>query len=223
MQFVISIFFVTVYFITFSSSAQIVKIPYGNNVKIDGNLDEIEWANALHEEFVGGELILFQHDLKFLYLGIRGEKGGFASVCLFNEDTVYVLHSSLGLITAKYVRDNNQWRQIHEFRSEAQSKIGKIQNIDHQMELSLKEYGWFANTLNFSNSNDDEKEYILSLKKLKRGKSKISIVFFQHAGSIQFAHAPKGLADGSLNSELVRGGNVKFLSFDPNSWITIDW
>ena len=208
-------------FITLPAYAQTVIVPKGGSVKIDGILEKEEWLNAIKQEFIGGESILFQHDSEFLYLGIRGEKGGFASVCLLREDTIYVCHTSMGLITAKYIREKNRWEQTHEFRSEIQHKIGKLQNNDNKKKLSIKEYGWFANTLNYGNSN--EKEYKISQNKFKKSTASISIVFYQHSGKIQFAHAPSNLSDGSMNSELVRGGNVKYLSFKPNSWLKITW
>ena len=221
MRYLLIIGILAYFFLALPADAQTVKIPIGSSVKIDGILEKEEWLNAIKQEFIGGESILFQHDSKFLYLGIRGEKGGFASVCVLYEDTIYVCHTSMGLITAKYVREKNQWVQTHEFRSETQHEIGELQNIDDKMKLSLKEYGWFANTLNYGNTN--EKEYKISLNKFKKSSTSISIVFYQHSGKIQFAHAPSDLSDGSMNSELVRGGNVKYLSFNPNSWLKIVW
>ena len=208
-------------FIAMPANAQTVIIPKGGSVKIDGILEKEEWLKAIKQDFIGGESILFQHDSKFLYLGICGEKGGFASVCVLREDTIYVCHTSMGLITAKYILEKNRWVQIHEFRSEIQTKIGELQNIDDKMKLSLKEYGWFANTLKYGNTH--EKEYKIALDKFEDGIMRISIVFFQHAGKIQFAHAPAGLSDGSMNSEMVRGGNIEHLSFNPNSWLNIVW
>jgi hypothetical protein len=204
-----------------SAITQTVNIPRGNSVKIDGIMEKEEWGNAINQEFIGGEGILFQHDTEFLYLGIRGEKGGFASVCVLYEDSIYVFHSSMGLITAKYVREESRWLQTLEFRSEIQHKIGKVENTDDKMKLSLKEYGWFANIITHGNTN--EIEYKISLKKFKENNTYISIVFFQHAGKIQFAHAPSGLSDGSMNSEMVRGGNVKYLSFNIDSWLYLSW
>jgi len=221
MRYFIKICVLAHFFTILISNAQTLKIPEGSSIKIDGIMEKEEWLDAAEQEFIGGKTILLQRDSKFLYLGIRGEKGGFASVCVLRGDTIDVYHSSMGLITAKYVKENSKWVQVHEFRSEAQSRIGKLKNLEEKMELSIKEYGWFANTL--QNGNTDEKEYIISLNNFRTNSISVSVVFFQHAGKIQFAHAPAGLSDGSMISDMVRGGNIKHLNFDPSTWMKIVW
>jgi len=200
--------------------AEALNIPKGTEITVDGKMGDGEWTDALQVDFIGGETLKIKQDGKYLYLYIRGETPGVASLAIHSQDLIQILHASAGLITAKYVNEGERWRQVEPFRSEKQMEVRNQAN-------NLEAYGWLATILPRAITPDFDTslatEYKISLDLLESGESSLSVAFFQRTAKQPLAHAPAGLADDSLNKSMVLGSNHDYLDFRPETWMVLSW
>lgn len=103
--------------------AEALNIPKGTEITVDGKMGDGEWTDALQVDFIGGETLKIKQDGKYLYLYIRGETPGVASLAIHSQGLIQILHASAGLITARYLKEGERWRQVEPFRSEKQMAI----------------------------------------------------------------------------------------------------
>ena len=204
------------------------QIPMGRTPVLDGVMLAAEWSDAARWEFIGGDGVYVKRDSVFLYLGLRAQKGGFASISISKGDTIRILHSSTATLTALYERGvSGDWHLAHAFESvdgawdPGSPRPRPDAEAEELKQQHLSTYSWLASTVSFGNPN--EMEFQISLGLIEPGQSFISVVFYQHNGDVQFAHAPPGLSDGSLNQGLVRGGSPETLDFRPESWALLAW
>lgn len=196
--------------------SQNVRVPQSSAPAIDGTLNSGEWREAAETEFYGGEFLKFNMDEEYLYIGMRGKNGGFASLAILIGDRIKVLHSSTRLITAEYKKDQKGWSLQKEFSSLKGAKRNAPVNIQAQIE----EFGWAANLV--SEGKPEDTEFIISLDSPDRSNIRISLVFFQFKNRIKFASAPVNLNDDSKNMVLIQGVSPQNLNFDPSSWLKIE-
>ena len=207
------IFFILLLFTI--SLSQTIHVPSGSSVSIDGTIGSDEWRGAVQSKFPGGKSLKFKHNDNFLYIAIKGNMGGFASIALLENENIKILHSSTRLITATYVKKENFWLLDQEFQSLPNAK----RNEPVIEERQLDQFGWSANLV--SQGSPKETELKIKLTKFINSELKISIVFFQFRAQEKYAHMPASLNDGSLDRSLIEGGKVGKLKFDPNSWLTL--
>ena len=112
-----------------------LQIPRGE-ARIDGEADPEEWEGALQVEFVGGEAFMMMQDGRFLFLYIKGETAGVASVAICTGDSIQILHASAGLITARYVREGELWKQVEPFLRSPAKLITWSGQRDHRVRRS---------------------------------------------------------------------------------------
>jgi len=207
--------------------AETLNIPKGTTITVDGRMGDREWADALQVEFIGGEVLKIKQDGRYLYLYIKGETPGVASLGIHTRDSIQILHASAGLITARYVQEGAHWRQIEPFRSEKQDAIRNQANHQAWMAQNLDVYGWCATILPRAMTPDFDTslatEFKISLDLLENGASSLSLAFFQRTARRRLAYAPAGLADDALNESMVRGENRERLDFRPDTWMRLAW
>jgi hypothetical protein len=202
-------------------------IPRGTEITIDGYMGPGEWDDALDVEFSGGEMLRLKQDGRFLYLYIKGETPGTASLGIHSGDTIQILHASAGLITAKYVPDGDRWRQVEPFRSDRQMEARDQASDMARMQMNLDLYGWCAllrpRVIPDAFDWNLGMEYKISLELLENGESSLSVVLFQRTATQPLAFSPPDLADDSLSGSLVSGSNHEYLSFRPETWLLLSW
>jgi len=202
-------------------------IPKGTGITIDGRMGDGEWSDGLQVEFIGGAILKIKQDGQYLYLYIKGETPGVASLGIHARGSTEILHASAGLITAKYVQEGERWRQIEPFRSEKQDAVNRQANHPASMAKNLEVYGWCATILPRAIPPDFDTslatEYKISLDLLENGASSLSVAFFQRTARRPLAYAPAGLADDSLNTSMVKGTNHEYLDFRPDTWMRLAW
>lgn len=213
------------------ASEDAVTIPVGRPVSLDGVMSAGEWSDSMRLEFVGGEGVYVKRDSSYLYLGLRGDKGGFASLCIATGDTIRVLHSSTATITATYAKqDSSLWKLVHEFDSVGggwdpaswrRSATMSQGEVDSLKQLHLERFGWLASTVSLGTPS--EMEYQVALSALDREGTYFSVVYYQHNAKERFAHSPRGLSGGSMNETLVRGSTPSELRFAPKAWHLLAW
>jgi len=204
------------------------QIPMGTAAVLDGVMSADEWSDAARWEFTGGEGVYVKRDSVYLYVGLRAQKGGFASIAISKGNTVRILHSSTATITALYEGDDSgNWHLARAFESvdgtwDAGSPRPRPDSEAEGLKQEhLSTYSWLASTV--SSGTPNEMEFQVSLDLIERGQSYMSVVLYQHQGDVRFAHSPPGLSDGSMNQELVRGGSPATLNFRPDSWTLLAW
>jgi hypothetical protein len=200
----------------------------GSTPVLDGVMSADEWSDAARLEFIGGEGVYVKRDSDFLFVGLRAQKGGFASIGISKENTIRILHSSTATITALYESGvSDAWHLAHAFESvdgtwdPGSPRPRPDTEAEELKQRHLSTYSWLATTVSYGNPN--EMEFQISLSLIEPGQSHISIVYYQHGGDVRFAHSPPGLSDGSLSQELVRGGSPETLDFRPESWTLLAW
>ena len=203
-----------------------MNVPTGAEPVVDGTIAEGEWDDAAQIPLQGGEAVFVKRSGSNLYLAIQGASGGFASVGFGTIDSVRILHASTGLITASYVRRNGAWRLLHGFRS-PEKRTGERFNrgeagfTDAYRSAQLHQFGWFANVVEAGAVTD--MEYQIRIDGTGRGTAFMAVVFFQARARVRVAQAPSGLADASLDRELISGSAHDGLEFEPRSWIELRW
>lgn len=200
---------------------------YAQSIQLDGKISSDEWTNSTSYEFYGGEKILIKTDDQFVYVAVDGEKGGFSSLGIFNKDTVYILHASTGLITAKYVKNKSEWIQEIEFRTSLQKKVRKLKNETDAQMFNMLNFKWASNRLKLKGpeklktKKHNVIEYKISKSLFDHKEPLISIVYYQHFAKIKYAKSSFNLNDGSTNKAMVKGENVRKLKFDKRQWLKI--
>jgi len=172
-------------------------------------------GDALQEKLVGGQFIKIKRDSAFLYVAIKGEKGGFSSLALKNDNVIKILHSSTRLITASYKKGGDVWQLSSGFK--ALKNVKRNKPVDEKEQI--REFGWHANIVGQGAKEDTE--FKIRIDNLKNKEIKVSIVFFQFKAKVKYAYAPEKLNDGSLNKELIAGGMVDNLYFNLANWFSI--
>jgi hypothetical protein len=200
-----------------------VTVPVGTAPIIDGTINETEWADAVRLPLHGGEALYLKRAGQQLYIAIRGAAGGIGSVCLGNRDSFRVLHASTGLITAAYERAEEGWRLVHGFRGPRRETGERFARGEAGTEpyllAQLEQFGWVANLVEVGPGTD--MEYRVDLASMTDSVIYLSVVFLQVRAPTRLAHAPTGLADASLDTELVAGGANDGLAFVPTSWLEL--
>jgi len=203
-----------------------VQVPTGSPPIIDGIIEPHEWEDAAQLPIHGAEGVLVKQANGRLYIGIKGDTGGFASVGLATADSIHILHASTGLITASYVRHDDGWRRIHDFEGPVTQSGGRF----HRDELGstsayrlaqYAQFGWYANLVGTGLPTD--MEYEVQIRNPESDGMYMSIVLFQAHSQVRYAHAPVGLDDASLDRDLIEGSANTDLQFNPASWIKLNW
>jgi hypothetical protein len=191
---------------------------------IDGTIHAAEWEDAIRLPLIGGEGLYLKRADRHLYIAIRGAGGGFGSVCLGNADSIRVLHASTGLITASYERVGETWQLVHGFRGPHQANgdrfaRGDVGQTGAYRVAQLEQFGWVANVVDVGPGSD--MEFQVELNTATGSGIRMSVVFLQARASTRLARAPAGLADASLDTELVAGSANEGLLFSPESWLEL--
>jgi hypothetical protein len=206
-----------IYMLIFSIStySQALEVPPGSKVLIDGIIEDKEWKDGLKTKLKNGQFIKVKHDQDFLYLCIRGDKGGFSSVGIEYNDKITILHSSTRLITAAYKKANDDWILSSSFKALSNA----VRNEPVNQEEQLNEFGWYANLV--GQGKPEDTEFKISLDNLIEENVRLSVVFFQFRAKAKYAYAPDGLNDSSLNHNLIEGGKEDKLNFYPDIWFIL--
>lgn len=200
-----------------SNEEQVIQVPKGNPITIDGKLGEDEWKGALRQELVGGGEVRLMHDGTHLLVGVKGMKDGLGHICISDGKDIYVLHASAALGTAIYHRDESDvWKLVQPFKFEMRDR-SQSQEAVAARNAYLASNGWVATT--FQMGNPGEIEFKLSTK-FKQGEvMKLAVVFASPPSAGQYW--PKAVSDDCLKQTLIFGPIPAELKFKPESWARV--
>jgi hypothetical protein len=197
-------------------AAQVVAVPPGSAVILDGVLEDAEWRTAREEPLTGGGSVFLMHDDAHLYIGLRGLAEGWSHVYLPEGDDVRVLHASAALGSVRYEPDAAGAAQPdHPFSwALRDTSLGEAAA---ERAAFLDEHGWVASTGRMGRPN--EIEFKVAKSALQEGR--LAVVFASDAKAPQYW--PSTLSDDTLEADLLFGNTPEDLGFQPATWARLSW
>jgi hypothetical protein len=186
-------------------------VSTGNSIQLDGVINEHEWSNAKEYRLSGGGKLLVKKTNKELYLAMAGDKQAWAHVYLHRQDTIQVMHASAALGEAKYIKQNQLWRNIGTFQwalreKEYNDELAKKQQAHYQ------KHGWVANNNNMGNGMTFEFKLNLSHP------DPVSFACVLAQVPLELSYFPISLSDNAILPKLIQGYTPDSLQFDPTRW-----
>lgn len=190
-------------------------VPRGSAPALDGRFGEAEWAGGAAVELDAGGHARFLHDGARLHVAIQGPAEGWSHVYLARGDTVRVLHASAALGSVRYVRDaDGAWSTddafVYELRDTSLSPAAEEGRAGY-----FVEHGWVGSL--FGMGEPGAYEIAIDLARLGP-EVRIAVLF---AGDPAAPTTWPPLADGARDPVLVRGDAATPLSFQPETWATL--
>jgi len=179
-------------------------------VSVDGEFSPGEWDGALTTALANGGELQLLHDQGYLYLGIRSREMGFGSLCVADGDQVKILHSSAGLGTAIFERDEQGWKRTQQFAYCCwQANQGQLNRF-------LEREGWVASV--GPRGIPEEMEYQIAIPD---GALTLAVVYVDDFTFETALYWPANLDDDCLGLALAAEDPPQRLSFSPGTWVTI--
>jgi hypothetical protein len=189
-------------------------------ITIDGNLSTDEWKDAKKIELTDGGEAFYKFTDEAVWLGVRGGGEGWITVYATDGESVYALHASAALGTARYKRgENGVWKNMQKFEYVARDPSMSAEAVRSREEF-YKNHGWVANVGRMG--EPDEREFKISNKFANGKKMKIAIVYTTVGNPLKNRIFPQKLPDDTLNAELIRGETPAELKFNPDKWAMIE-
>ena len=181
--------------------------------KIDGVIDEKEWAGAQRYPLTGGGDVLLLEQDEVLYVGVRGEKTGLASLCVGDGDRVSILHSSAALGTAGYARSGDQWQKKTDFTFEIRDSPRTGPPTEADKAKHFERWGWISNS---SFQGSPVREYAI---KLTPERQFLGVAFVEIEGDdMSVAYWPETVQDDCSALRLGQGWLGENQKFSPATW-----
>jgi len=199
-----------------SPEGQLLTIPQGTAVTIDGAINSPEWAAARVETFADGSELLTMHDGEYLYLAIRDstEEMIAANVYIKENGEIIIHHASAALGTAVYQSAENGWLKIQDFhwqcRATDNSEVSQAERS-----AFLEQEGWLA--ANSRRGTPNELEYQI---KIVAENLSLAVAFMRSSEPEQRVFLPLDLADDTIQP--APGGLPEILIFSPETWMLLD-
>jgi hypothetical protein len=194
---------------------------YSSAVTIDGNLTPDEWKDATRAELTSDGSVFYKADTDAVYLGLRGDTTGWATVYLTADagKTVYVLHASAALGTAIFRQTGDRWSLTQSFEWAARHTDDNTA-AKTARQAFYQQHGWIANVSD--GGGNREREYKISRSFFTGGSLQLAVVYAAETRPLTLQHFPATLADATLNLPLIRGETPADLAFDIVHWQPID-
>lgn len=199
------------------ADAKDLTVPMGAAIDLDGKIGEDEWKAALRVPLEGGGALYLRHDAKYVYVGLRGERQGWAHVYVKRGDEVVVRHASASLGTAIYAKsDGGKWQPKKGFPTAggewALRETALTPEARTLREKFLAREGWVA-----TNNNMGKTEIELALARNGLGEQPVLAFAYMSDPTKPLLFPPK-LADGCTSAELLVGNTPRELAFAPDTW-----
>lgn len=190
-----------------------VTIPAAPVPRLDGRIDDSEWAQAIQQDLTGGGYLYLQHSGNYLYVAMRGVEPGWGHVYVLDGDSLRVLHASAALGMAVYPQhsgDPSLLRRGFVWQMRDPSMNPEAQEV---RKAYLDEHGWVATTGGMGTPEDVE--YQID-KRLLGSASVLAVVYA--ATPETPLYWPASLQDATLDADLIRGTPPERQTFDPTGW-----
>jgi hypothetical protein len=193
-----------------------VQVPAGTAPRVNGRLSEGEWNQALALPLSDGGHLYLMHAGGYLYLALRGDPEGVASICHYQDGEVSILHASAGYTTAYYTRDADEWRMrtmiIGSYTMQLPESLWQEQH--------LEDHGWTASL--FDDGDPGEYEYQIDLQ---GGEPLLAAAYVYGYGDgtfLDYETWPAQTGDDCGRMEIAAiVPDVSRLRFSPESWVKL--
>ncbi|MFN0241542.1 MAG: hypothetical protein ACKVWV_01490 [Planctomycetota bacterium] len=194
-----------------------LAVPLGAAIDLDGKIGDEEWKGALRLPLEGGGALFVRHDAKNVYVGLRGERQGWAHVYVKRGDEVVVRHASASLGTAIYAKsEGGKWQPKQGFPAAggewALRETTLTPEVRALREKFLAREGWVA-----TNNNMGKTEIELVLARKDLGERPV-LAFAFVCDPTKPLLFPPTLSDGCTSAELLMGNTPSELDFRTDTW-----
>jgi hypothetical protein len=179
---------------------------------LDGTISPAEWSQATRETGSNGlEVFLYPTD-SVLYVAVRGRGDGFPHLALLSGDTVFILHASAALGTAKYAPAAGSRHLIQPFSFGVRGTAlgGQAQA---EREAFYAREGWVASTVRMGQAG--ETEFKIGPSRLQAGR-RIAVAYWAEGSGVSVW--PASLADATATERMVQGFLPDTAGFRPEDW-----
>lgn len=184
--------------------------------RVDGVFATEEWTSARREPLQGGGEVLWIARGDRLYIGLRGEGRGIASLCLHAaEDRVDILHASAALGTATYRLRDGVWSLEKGFKWEVRDSPNEGAAANAEAEAFQKTNGWLGSS-NHQGSSTWEFEIERPAHGWRLGFNFLAIE------PMTTASWPADMGDDCPLVPLAQGNPPPTARFSPERWARID-
>lgn len=191
-------------------NASTIHAPKGSAATVDGTFSPGEWDGALKADLANGGTLMLMHDNGYLYLGIRSRAMGFGSICSSVDSQISILHSSAGLGTAVYEKDDQGWHRTQQFSyccwGTNQSELNEF----------LQRDAWVSSV--GTRGVPEEMEYQIAMND---GSLTLAVVYVDDLTFKTALYWPENLDDDCLGLALIPEDPPERLLFSPETWVTI--
>ncbi len=189
--------------------------PPAATPRIDGVLAPEEWKSARREPLLGGGEVALLAAGEWLYVGLRGEGRGIASLCLAGDERIDILHASAALGTATYRPSASGWRLERGFTWEMRDSPASGPATPEQAEAFSRSHGWLGKANRHGSSTWEFK--------IKRpaGGWRLGVNFLT-VEPLAIASWPGSMADDCALVRMAQGDPPPAARFAPERWSKID-
>lgn len=198
------------------SSSPAVNPTSADPPRIDGVLTPEEWRSARREALTGGGEVLLVSAGDWLYVGVRGEGRGIASLCLAAGDRVDILHASAALGTATYRLRDGEWSLERGFRWEVRDSPTAGPASRAESDEFLESHGWLGNS---NRQGAPIREF--KIKRPVSGGWRLGVNFLA-LEPVKIASWPAKMTDDCALVRLAQGDPPAKARFAPERWAKID-
>ncbi len=193
---------------------QPLVVPRGPAPTLDGTVDTVEWRGSLVRSVRGGGQVFFRRDDRYLYVGVRSRKPGFAAVCIEHGDTVSLLQAASALGEARFAGTGARRRQVQEFDWQLRGGADTADaRAAEARERFLRQGGWLGTTRAMGAT---DKEFQIALDRLPPRVVPIQVVYQPDEGKAWSWPMPS--PDGCGNPFLMAGINISPVRFRLGAW-----
>lgn len=182
-------------------------------ITLDGHASSHEWDGAEVHDLTGSGSVSILQDDDHVYLAVQDDAFGWSHVYVPDGDTVRVLHASAALGTALYVRDAEGWQLREPFKWGVRDTTFSAA-AEAERAAFFDRHGWVANT----NRMGSRRVIEFQIDKGLFGPSGPRLAVLYAEDPADPHRWPAGLADATLDPDLIRGAPPERLTFLPDTW-----
>jgi len=164
---------------------------------------------------VGGGEALVRRSGDRVFVRVRGEKAGFASLCMGDQGRVEILHASAALGTAVYGREGSRWRLENGFTFTVRDSPKTGPPTEAEKRAHLEKQGWLANP---SHTGAPQRDYEIRLDERRRF---LGVAFLTIDQPMTVSYWPPSMDPACRAMRLLQGYTDETMDFRPETWLPL--
>lgn len=189
-----------------------------NLIQLDGIVSQVEITEMEMIGSIGSAEFYTRKNENILKLSIKSEPIHVASICVAQNESIIVYHTSAALGAIEFNRLNKNWVTKDEFQWEMRNG-DMTPEVIQQRQNYLKEHNWVATTTRMGNSG--ETEFYFDMNAFDSGPIYLAVGLMLVSNPDSIASFPELNAGACADHALVVGSPDAQYPFDYSSWIEI--